>query len=101
MALIECLDCHNKISSLAEICIYCGRPINTKKTKHDNVREVYVVNNKKGEITIIAGWIMMLFTFIYLIGKSDFSLSPLYGLVFAIGLVFVVVGSMIKWWHNL
>lgn len=55
MALIECPDCHNKISSLAEICIHCGRPINTKKTKHDNVREVYVVNNKKGEITIIAG----------------------------------------------
>lgn len=44
---------------------------------------------------------MMLFTFICLIGKSDFSLSPFYGLVFAIRLVFVIVGSMIKWWHNL
>lgn len=44
MPLIQCPDCKNQISSEAESCLHCGRPINTaikcQNCKSTNIEKI-------------------------------------------------------------
>lgn len=104
MALIKCPDCGKEISDLAEACIHCGRPIQPRNKKKYK-QEIYISNYKKGKPTILMGWILMFLTFFPILGfvvsgNGDLEMVGICGVGFLIGIMFVIVGTFIKWWHN-
>lgn len=93
MALIQCPDCGTQISSQADTCIKCGRPM-VAGSANRPARTIEATGKDAKTISLI-GAILIVAGLILTFG----GISPGAGvLAFIVGLIMLITGRIVAWW---
>jgi len=100
VALINCSECGNQVSSLAANCPKCGNPVATRAETIAAGTQVTTTQQtaKKFKRHMLIGGAICCLGVVLVVSKSDY--SPMGGLVFVAGLVWYLVARSRAWWNN-
>lgn len=91
MGLLNCPDCGNKVSDMAEICIHCGRPHPAEVEQAPQPPPQS--GGRKGVLLVVGGGILLgAGLTLLLLGHSLYA-----GLGLLLGLVCVITGDLWGW----
>lgn len=100
MALINCPECSNTVSTLATTCPHCGIPLaqipgkNLKIVQHKNKR-------LKKEMMMAVVTMMVGIAWLVAVKNMDNPESPtIPALIIEIGAIWFLVAKMGLWWHS-
>lgn len=105
MALINCEECNNKVSSKAKSCPKCGAPIASASetiaagTQIDTVQET----SKKFKLHSIISITLIIFGLVFILPvlgspNADVPLTPFF--MTSIGIVWYIINRFRIWWHH-
>lgn len=100
MALIECSECGNSVSSLSASCPKCGNPIAARADTLAAGTQITTTQQtaKKFKRHMLIGGAICCVGVVLAVSKSDY--SPLGGAVFLAGLVWYLAARIRAWWNN-
>jgi uncharacterized membrane protein YvbJ len=96
MALISCIECGKKISSSAKVCPECGNPMGLSQlTIEKTSKEI------KGKVALAVG-VMILSAIIaaYFGFCGNYTLAIVFGVIYLISLIRLIVLGAKRWWHH-
>ncbi len=99
MALINCPECANQVSSAAPTCPKCGVPIASASESKAAGTPIQTVQetSKKFKIHTLISVALIVVGVIWSMEKQDPTIP---GFVIAIGLVWLIVNRFQIWWHH-
>ena len=106
MALINCPECGNQVSSAAPTCPKCGVPIATAAESQAAGTPIQTVQetSKKFKIhsllSISIFCIGVIWAFTAVSSGDDPTASPTANLMMVIGLIWFIVNRFRIWWHH-
>jgi hypothetical protein len=107
MALIQCPECFNKVSSIAKSCPHCGAPIsaNSKSADEERVTTIQLTSKKlKSQGCLSYAIIGFGFLLVMVSGKAresgDESLSRIGVYIIIAGIIWLIVTRIRIWWHH-
>ena len=102
MALINCPECKNQVSSTAAACPKCGAPVSGSMGAGTPLATTQLTS-KRLKIQIVysslAFWIGVLWLVISCLGEEE-TASPLAGILLTIGMIWYIVTKIRIWWHH-
>jgi uncharacterized paraquat-inducible protein A len=101
MALINCPDCGTQVSENAVSCPKCASPIAGKQSKTLTEQSA-----KKYKLIRLAGIVVLLASVaIGIIGADEYGAAEGFntiaaGIGLAVGIILLIVGNALTWWHH-
>ena len=96
MALISCNECGKKLSSNAKVCPECGNPMALSQVTIEKTSKELKGKLALTSVIYILSAIMAAFCGI----NSNYNLAILFGAIFLICLIRLIVLSAKRWWHH-
>ena len=108
MALINCPECNNQVSSIAESCPHCGAPIAGAKEGQSAGAPIKTIQetSKKLKLQILISslvfWVGVIWIFAEINGAKYSADDPssIPALMIFVGLVWYLVTRFRIWWHH-
>lgn len=107
MALINCPECNNQVSSTAASCPHCGAPIAEATGRKAGRAQLTTIQetSKKLKLHVLLSSIVFWIGVVWLIvginaAKQDEELSAIPVILMFVGVVWYVVTRYRIWWHH-
>ena len=96
MALISCNECGKKLSSNAKVCPECGNPMALSQVTIEKTSK-----ELKGKLALTV--VIMILSAImagFCAYNSNYNLAKLFGAIYLICLIRLIVLAAKRWWHH-
>jgi len=108
MALINCSECNNQISSLAASCPYCGAPALTSQGINTPLATIQLTSKRLKIQLAISATIFLVALFWFVAAAFAFKNGVLYstnsyavgGIVLVAGIIWHITTKIRIWWHH-
>lgn len=94
MALIKCPECGAEVSDKAEKCPHCSYPI-AQESEAEKIQTIEMTSKKLKSQILVSSFVIIFGVILLIAGNIliAFILLP-------IGLIWLIVASIMRWWHH-